>query len=272
VKPVTIIGAGAVGRSIALDLFYKGVPIAGVYSRSGRTAKGLGKRVNARFAGVLDKTSVLSSLIIIAVPDTEIKNVAAIIGKISISLKDTVIVHTSGAFSSAELQLLHKRGGATGSFHPMQTFPRTKQSRLRGIWIAVEGDTRAVAHCRRMAKLLGTHTFPISKEAKVLYHMTGVFASNYFVTLLSVVEKLAGESGIPPSLIWKIYQPIIGQTLRNVVGSSPASALTGPIARGDTETVIRHLRALSAKKMSHLAALYSSLGIETVRLAKEKRR
>ena len=270
-KPVTIIGAGAVGRSIALDLFYKGVPIAGVYSQSGRTAKVIGKKVQARYSGAFDKKSVLSDVIIIAVPDIEIKNVAAVISSISSSLKNSVIVHTSGAFSSAELQLLRKRGGSTGSFHPMQTFPRTKQSRLRGIWIAVEGDARAVDYCRRVAKLLGAHTFPISKEAKVLYHMAGVFASNYFVTLLSAVEKLAVESGIPPSLIWKIYQPIIGQTLRNVVGSSPASALTGPIARGDTETVIRHLRALSAKKMSHLAALYSSLGIETVRLAKEKR-
>ena len=100
--------------------------------------------------------------------------------------------------------------------------------------------------------------------------MAGVFASNYFVTLLSVVEKLAADSGISRRLIWKIYQPIIGQTLRNVVGSSPASALTGPIARGDTETVIRHLRALSTKKLAHLTALYSSLGIETIRLAKEK--
>ena len=271
-KPVTIIGAGAVGRSIALDLFYKGVPIAAVYSHSGRTAKAIGKKVQARYAGAYDKKSVLSGVIIIAVPDTEIKNVAAVIGSISSSLKNTVIVHTSGANSSAELHVLRKRGGSTGSFHPMQTFPRTRPSRLRGIWIAVEGDVRAVELCRRLATILGARTFPISKEAKVLYHMAGVFASNYFVTLLSVVHQLAAESGIPPSLIWKIFQPIIDQTLRNVVGSSPASALTGPIARGDTETVIRHLQALSKKKLSHLAALYSSLGIETVRLAKEKRR
>ncbi len=269
-KPVTIIGAGAVGRSIALDLYNKGVRIDGVYSQSGSTAKVIGKRVKARYSGVLNTTSVVSSLIIIAVPDTEIKNIAAVIGRQSTSLNNCVIVHTSGALSSAELQLLRKRGGATGSFHPMQTFPRATQSRLRGVWIAVEGDTRAVAHCRRLAKLLGAHTFPISKEAKVLYHMAGVFASNYFVTLLSVVEKLAADSGISRRLIWKIYQPIIGQTLRNVVGSSPASALTGPIARGDTETVIRHLRALSTKKLAHLTALYSSLGIETIRLAKEK--
>jgi predicted short-subunit dehydrogenase-like oxidoreductase (DUF2520 family) len=272
VKQVTIIGAGAVGRSIALDLFYKGVEIEGVYSQSGKTARTLGKRVNSKHSGVLDRHSRMSRLIVVAVPDKEIKNVAATIGRILPSLKNRVVIHTSGAFSSAELHRLKKRGGSTASFHPMQTFPRSKAVRMKGIWIAVEGDAQATAQCTELAKILDANTFPISKEAKVLYHMAGVFASNYFVTLLSVVEKLAAESGIPPSLIWKIYRPIIAQTLRNVVRSSPASALTGPIARGDTETVMKHVRALSKKSLSHYGALYSALGIETVNLLNGKKR
>lgn len=270
-KPVTIIGAGAVGRSIALALFYKGIAIDGIYSLSGKSARTLGKKVRSNHSGVLDRHSIMSRLIVVAVPDSAIRTVAGTIGRILPSMKNRTVIHTSGACSSDELHGLKKRGGSTASFHPMQTFPRSKATRLKGIWIAVEGDTRARAQCSALAKILDARTFTISKEAKVLYHMAGVFASNYFVTLLSVVEKLAAESGIPPSLIWKIYQPIIGQTLRNVVGSSPGSALTGPIARGDTVTVMKHVRALSKKSLTPYKALYSALGIETVRLLKEKK-
>jgi predicted short-subunit dehydrogenase-like oxidoreductase (DUF2520 family) len=103
-----------------------------------------------------------------------------------------------------------------------------------------------------------------------LYHASAVFASNYLVTLFSVVEEISGIIRIPKKNIWKIYSPLIFQTIHNAMNSSPAAALTGPIVRGDTETIAKHINALSIPKLRHLALLYSALGIETTRLAKKK--
>lgn len=269
-KPVTIIGAGAVGRSIALALFHGGAKVDGVYSLHGNTARVLSKKVKARISGSIGEISNVADQVILCVPDGKIASVATTLAQQRHSLKNSTILHTSGALSSSELAAVKKQGAAVGSFHPMHTFPRNARISLKGIWCAIEGDTAALKVAKQLAKILHAQTFTISKEEKVLYHTAGVFASNYLVTLLSVVERIAAEVGIPRKNLWKIYGNIIRQTLENVLSSSPAEALTGPIARGDVETVTRHLDALSGKSLNHLLPLYSALGIETARLARKK--
>jgi len=271
VKPVTIIGAGAVGRSIALALFYSGVKIHSVYSRSGRSAVHLGKKVGASFSGMLSALLPIGPNVLVCVPDADITEAAEILSRILPASYRGTVIHTSGSRTSAELYALKKKRCSTGSFHPMQTFPRGKITPLDGVWCAIEGEQKALTVCRQMARILQSHTFVISKEAKVLYHIAGVFASNYVVTLMSVVHDLARASGIPEKNIWKIYHPIIDQSVRNAVKGTPGKALTGPIKRGDTETILTHLAALSNGTTAHLAPLYSALGIEAVRLAKKQR-
>jgi predicted short-subunit dehydrogenase-like oxidoreductase (DUF2520 family) len=271
-KPVTIIGAGAVGRSIALALFYSGVKIHGVYSLSGTSAVQIGKRVKALHCGMLSASSEIGSIVLLCIPDAKIKETATMLARILPSLHTGVVIHTSGARSSAELVPLKGKRCSLGSFHPMQTFPHKKITSFNGVWCAIEGDKAALAVCRQLARKLHAHAFVISKEVKVLYHIAGVFASNYVVTLMSVIQDLAVQSGIPEKNIWKIFRPIIEQAVRNTVQRSPAEALTGPIIRGDTETIVQHLTALSSGAAAHLAPLYSALGIEAVRLAKKQRR
>ncbi|MBI2428277.1 MAG: DUF2520 domain-containing protein [Ignavibacteriales bacterium] len=270
-KPITIIGAGAVGHSIALALFYGGVKIDGIYSLRGKTARALSKKVKARISGPISALSDVSERVILCVPDKEIASVATILTQQCRSLKSRIVLHTSGAHSSSELLPVKIKGASIGSFHPMQTFPANKRISLKGVWCAVEGERSALKFAKQLAKIFHAQTFTISKEEKVLYHAAGVFASNYLVTLLSVVERIAIESGIQRKNLWKIYGNIIRQTLENVLSSSPAEALTGPIARGDVETVAGHLEALSGKKLNYLVPLYSALGIETARLARKKK-
>lgn len=270
-KPITIIGAGAVGRSIALALFRGGVNIDAVYSLHGRSAALLARKVQARTSGLLSEMTHLGTDTIVCVPDNEITSVAAHLVRRNTSLREKTVLHTSGALSSSELRALKKQGASVGSFHPMQTFPKGTMTPLNNVWISIEGDSRAVKFSTLLAKIVHGNTFRISKEAKVLYHTAGVFASNYFVTLLSVVELIAKECGIPQKDIWKVYGPIVRQTLENVISTSPAQALTGPIARGDVVTVSKQLQGLSRKKLNRLVPLYSALGIETARLARKKK-
>ncbi|MDD8019159.1 MAG: DUF2520 domain-containing protein [Bacteroidota bacterium] len=270
-QPITIIGAGAVGRSIAAALLRGGAAINGIYSRSSQSALLLAKKIHCKNFGTVDDIKSVQGVIIAAVPDSQIKSVARRLVLIQKSFKNVIVLHTSGALASDELDILKRKGAATGSFHPMQTFPTFKTTTLKNIWCAAEGDLRARKIARDIATTCGASSFEISKEAKVLYHTAGIFASNYLVTLLSIVEEIALKVKITQSDVWKIYRPIIESTLRNGMETSPAEALTGPIARGDADTINKHLQTLSKKKLDHLVPLYSVLGIETARLAKKKK-
>ncbi|MFA6468078.1 MAG: Rossmann-like and DUF2520 domain-containing protein [Bacteroidota bacterium] len=271
-KSITIIGAGAVGRSLALVFSRSGVTVSGIYSEHGRSAASAAKKVKVKHFGTLEEFRADSSVIIIAVPDGRITDVSRTLASLGSGLRGKIVLHTSGALSSDELSMLRKHGASVGSFHPLQTFPKSLPvTSMKNIWFALEGDDRAISVSRSLAKIIGARTFLLTKKNKTLYHIAAVFASNYQVALFSVVEELSSVLDIPKHQLWNIFKPLITQTLNNVFATSPVEALTGPIARGDYKTISKHLAVLEAsKKMKHLIPLYSTLGVETAKLAKRK--
>jgi predicted short-subunit dehydrogenase-like oxidoreductase (DUF2520 family) len=272
-KKISIIGAGAVGRSIALALFQAGQAPEGIYSEQGKSAARLAKTTRTKKYGSLDQFVLTSDIVIISIPDNRIPDVVKDLSGMVRSLKGKIILHTSGSLTSDELAVLHKKGASVGTFHPLQTFPKSKdRSTMKGIWCAIEGDARAVTASKGLAAKIGAKSFEVPKKLKTLYHVAAVFSSNYQVTLFSVVEELAAEIKIPKNQLWKIFRPLVTQTMENVFEASPEEALTGPIARGDYQTISKHLKALeSSKKLEHLIPLYSTLGVETAKLAKRKK-
>lgn len=271
-KNISLIGAGAVGRSIALALFYSGVQLSGVHSKNGFSAINIGKRVKAKKYGTLETFNEKPRVIIIATKDSEIRSVAKFIYHQFPSLSGVTVIHTSGALTSGELKILKQKGASVGSFHPLQTFPKKNITgkEFKDIWVAVEGDKKAITTCKRIASTVKANHFPVSAKDKILYHTAGVFASNYLVTLLSVVEKIAIKVKISQKDIWKIFLPILVKTIENVITTSPKDSITGVIERGDVAMVKKHLHSLQQHKLSHIAPLYAVLGMETVRLVKEK--
>ncbi len=271
--PITIIGAGAVGYALALSLHKKHYFINAVFSKSGKSARLLGKKVGASQRGILSKRSRDKGIFFIAVPDDEIKNVVRRLLYRQSDFSDSLVFHTSGALSSDVLLPLKKKGAAVGSFHPLQTFPRSKigSVTLREVFVAVEGDPKAVVAGKRIALGMGTRPFILSSQQKVLYHIAAVFGSNYFVTLLSVVEELGLRIGVSRKKIITMIEPLILQSLKNVRSGSASSALTGPIARGDVRTINKHRSALKTAKLRHISELYSALAKATTRLATRKK-
>lgn len=272
-RRVTIIGAGPVARSFAQGLTASGVQVTGIYSRTGRSAKRLARRIKAKYSGELNAGAVLEKIVLLAVPDDAVGDVAAALSSHKDITSGSVVLHTSGALTSDVLKGVKKRGASTGSIHPLQTFPGGKRTVLRTIWCAVEGDAAAVRSAMEIAKRTGMHPFRLAKKDKVLYHAAAVFASNYQVTVLSVVEHLASAARIPSRDVWKVFRPLITAATENVYATSPVQALTGPIARGDLETVKSHIAALAGRKgLEHLVSLYAALGVETAALAQRKKR
>ena len=271
--PVTIIGAGPVGSALALALKKKEYQVRVVFSRKGKSAKALGQRILAPHARLRStKRFGVEGIIFIAVPDDEIENVVHILSRSHEDFSRSIIFHTSGALSSKILSPLERKGATVGSFHPVQTFPKSKVTSgwLEDIWIGIEGDKKAVVAARRIVHDFAARSFVLSSRQKVLYHVAAVFSSNYFVTLLSVVEELGKRIHLPRRKLISIVEPLILQSLMNVKKSSAASALTGPIARGDVQTLKRHRLELGKKGLRNISQLYSALAKETSRLASRK--
>ena len=271
--PITFIGAGAVGCALALSLHKKRYFIRAIFSKSGKSAKLLGKTVGASQSGNLTAQSLENGILFIAVPDDEIKNVVRRLLRSNRDFSGSIIFHTSGALSSDALLPLKKKGASVGSFHPLQTFPNSTIGAVNfsEIFVALEGDGKAVAAGKRIARTLGSRPFVLSSQQKVLYHIAAVFSSNYFVTLLSIVEELGSRIGVSRKKIIAMVEPLILRSLKNVRAASASSALTGPVARGDVRTISKHRSALKGKKLRHISELYTALAHATKRLSSKKK-
>lgn len=205
-----------------------------------------------------------ADLVIIATPDAAITDVALELAAQEAVTQRHVVLHLSGLLDRTALTSLAPTGAGLGSFHPLQTIadPLTAPARLQGAYAGIEGDDRAVRTGQSLAHSLGMRPILLTAQAKPAYHAGAVFASNYLVTLAGVAERLAREAGIPPDDARRIYLPLVGGTAENL-NAGAAQALTGPVLRGDLQTVRAHLAALNPDDRD----LYCRLGLATVGLA-----
>jgi predicted short-subunit dehydrogenase-like oxidoreductase (DUF2520 family) len=209
----------------------------------------VGSAVSARLAerGIpLDETT--PALVLLCVPDRAIGEVAA---EIPVG---PWVAHASGATPLSALAPHERRFG----LHPLQSFSRLRGAeQLDGVWGAVTAESdeaRAVA--RWLAEALGLRPFDLAEEGRVAYHAGAAMASNYLVTLRAAAGSLLEAAGAPPEAL----DPLI----RGVVDGG--FELTGPIARGDWETVERHLAVIRAER-PELEELYVVLAEATARIA-----
>jgi predicted short-subunit dehydrogenase-like oxidoreductase (DUF2520 family) len=138
--------------------------------------------------------------------------------------------------------------------------------RLRGATFGVEGDGDARALAERLVAACEGRVLSIRPGGKALYHAAAVFASNYAVALLSIAGRLMGEAGIAAEDAQPALTALAAGAVENVAALGPAAALTGPVARGDAETVARHLARLSGRDRG----VYCLLALEALELARAR--
>ena len=264
-KPrVAIVGAGNLGSALAISLRRAGYTIESVLARSRsaslKKAQKLAKEVGARSL-VLPTHDLHADLIWFCVPDSEIARAAHALAA-KIEWKGKIALHSSGALTSDELHVLRERGAAVASVHPMMTFvrgarfPRTQPS-LAGVPFAMEGDAAAVRAARRIVGDLGGQSYSIRKADKAVYHAWGTFASPLLTALLATTEEVAAVAGVSRKAAKQRMISILRQTLANYAAFGAAGAFSGPIVRGDVDTVKKHLRVLRATPIVH--GVYRSL-------------
>lgn len=207
------------------------------------------------------------TVLILAVPDGAIAEAAWDMAQLGPAPAACAALHLSGALSTDPLAPLHGAGYATGSMHPLQTIanPLTGADRLVGSAFALAGEPVAVRAARRLVGALAGRAILVPPALRPLYHAGAVTASNYLVTLAATAASMLRSAGVEGDDALHALLPLMRGTLANLEEIGLPGALTGPIQRGDTETVRLHLARLSGEAR----AVYCALGIETLRLARE---
>jgi predicted short-subunit dehydrogenase-like oxidoreductase (DUF2520 family) len=217
--------------------------------------------------GSLSEATDGAELVLIATPDDAIAAVAAeLVAGRAIS-RDQVVLHLSGLLDKTALSQLEETGAALGSFHPVQSVaePASAAERLKGAYVGIEGDERALVAAERLANTLRMLPVRILAESKPAYHAGAAFVANYTVALVGVAERLARSAGVPSDVAARLYLPLLGGAVANLTSLGPAAALTGAVRRGDVQTIQSHLEALGPEDRE----LYRTVGRAAVLLARE---
>ena len=223
---IAVIGAGRLGGVLARALRAAGFVVIGPLRRDDQVPD--------------------ADIALLCVPDSAIPAVA-----FAARPHFRLVGHVSGATSLEDVDF---------SIHPLQTFTGDEAPDIfHGLGVATDGRTpEAVAVADRLATTLGAQPFRVDDEHRAGYHAAASFAANFVLTVLDAAEQLAAQAGVERAHL----APLVRQTVDNWAARGSASVLTGPIVRGDEETVARQ-RAASAD----FAELFDALAAATREIA-----
>ena len=206
----------------------------------------------------------LGDWIFLAVRDSAIPSAVDQLTRIPCDWSHKTVVHLSGSFGLTPLQPLANQGASIASMHPLQTFtyPSGRES-LDTIFYSLMGDKAVTSTLQTwIREKHGTYKM-VTEEQKQLLHLAAVFASNYMVSLFHVVELIL-DNKIPLSAL----EPIVRTTLENILKNGPSRSLSGPVQRGDVDTIQRHLGQL--KNDTARLRMYKQLGLEALDIAEQQ--
>jgi predicted short-subunit dehydrogenase-like oxidoreductase (DUF2520 family) len=265
-RAIGLVGPGRAGAGLALALTQAGYSVR----LHGRRKKNLPKPLALTVGDGVTPPTWLGDveILILAVRDDAITPLAESLAKARAISERHVVLHLSGVQGQEALGPLVTSRAALGSLHPLQTIvePDLAPARLKGAWAAVEGMPRAVAAGEQLAEAVGMRPFRIATKAKPIYHAGAVFASNYLVVVEAVAQRLLRHAGLSDADAWAALRPLVEGTIENLSRHEPREALTGPVVRGDTATIDRHLRSLAMDD----AQLYRALGRAALELAQKQ--
>ncbi|MEA3253394.1 MAG: DUF2520 domain-containing protein [Chloroflexota bacterium] len=267
-QKIGFIGAGPVGTAFGVRLSQQNYEVSAVYDLNPTAAQ--------RFARAIPGCHVYESgqdfadavgFVFITTPDDIIPKVAAQLNW----HPGQVVIHCSGASSTDILEPARQKGAMVGCIHPCQTFASIDQAieNLPGSTFAIEAEAPVLGMLKGIVSALSGNWLRLKAEDKALYHAAAAIVCNYFCTIVKVATDLWQNFGKSTAEATQAYMPILRATVNNIGSVGLPNCLTGPIARGDLNTIRKHIDALGGKAPSVLA-LYKALGMETVPIALAK--
>jgi predicted short-subunit dehydrogenase-like oxidoreductase (DUF2520 family) len=266
---ICILGLGNWGSSLAHAVTVAELPLREVVVRKRKRLRGLPLTMWKR--AQLD-----ADVLWLCVPDSAIAPVAARIAKLRPNLKGQIVIHSSGALSLEPLQAVMAAGAKVAAVHPMMSFPTSFPAHdpvsLKGVPFGVEADESCRRVTQSLVRRLGGRPFVLPPGHKTLYHLAGMMASPLLVSHLVAATEIAARAGFSSAQALQVIEPITRATVEAFFRRGAAKSFSGPIARGDHDTIRLHLQALEVHPM--LAGVYRSLAhyaMETLPASGRKR-
>lgn len=266
---INIIGAGRLGLSLARALLENNCakPLT-IYNRRLEPAL---EAIRTWGPGNAVETLAdlpLADITLITAPDDAIARIAAQLAQSHLASPGQMVAHCSGVLGSEVLSPLRESGGLIASIHPLRAFRagNVPFNAFQGCDCVVEGDAQVAQALTTLFTRIGAHVMPIQASKKAVYHAAAVMASNYLITLAGCANTLFHEAGLSDALAQNITNNLMQNSLTNLKETRQASlALTGPLARGDIQTITKHLNAIPSES---IRTLYRAAGLATLPLTR----
>ena len=283
---IAIIGAGRIGTTIAYTIAFKNqknieiisiaTPTKKSLDRAKKTLRSFSKKI--LFTNDNKKAATEANCIFICTPDDIIKTVCKEIfdknnpQNINKEEENIFAVHFSGSKPLKDLESARKAGAGTLSLHPLKSFAsipaaiKTIKNTEYGITCNTPGGERLA---KKIVDTLGGRSIVVEDSKKPLYHAAACVASNYLVTLIDYAVYINEKAGIKPEDSIKGLLSLIEGTVKNISGSGTKKSLTGPIARGDTGTIMDHMKNFKENLSNKDTEIYRLMGKKTAGIAKQ---
>ncbi len=268
---IAVVGAGKLAHSLVPSLLEAGYNVSLIISKNINSAKTLSFKNNIeKYSDSIDVLNFRHKIIFLTVPDGQIKKTAELISTKKLKFNLMLIVHFSGAESSAILKSLQIKGAAAASFHIMQTFPTKRKTLIKNTFAAVEtGNSTAEKFLFNMAKKLSLYPFSLKEDEKTIYHLAGVFISNFLISNFYSAEK-AFSNLINKVDFFSLFNPIFNSTIINIKNLGTVEALSGPVERGDLETIKNHISSIKKLKDKLLLRNYLTQSLVLLEVVKKR--
>lgn len=264
---VGIIGAGSVGSAIGVLLQAKGNSIVGVSSRSEASALSLARRLGVKVFPP-EKIAYHADILLLTVNDSSIAEVVDDLTKKKAFKLGQVVIHFSGSLPAEIMASVRNFGAHIVSIHPLQSCAGVEVAikNLPQSVFSIEGDQQAFRVAERLVRDLEGCFFYIDGKDKMLYHAAAVMISNFTVTMADITKRILQGLSVPPELAMRGMLTLLKGTVANIEAFGTPQALTGPIARGDTNVVSQHIAKLH-DSMPELVTVYKEMAFQTLEVA-----
>ena len=244
---IAIIGSGNVAWHLAPELENAGHRVVEIYNRTPKNAKALQNRLyHAEINPSLDFSESEAEIFIICIPDDAIEETAQ-----EIALpENAIIIHTSGSQSINKLAYTTTEN--IGVFYPLQTFTKSKRISFEDVPILIEAENTYTAKAlKRLGKSISKKVIQLGSKDRMAIHVAAVFACNFTNYLFGTAEDILKRQGFD----FELLRPLIAETINKSLDIGPENAQTGPAARGDLQTLDKHLDFLEKSEYKDLYQL-----------------
>lgn len=232
---ISIIGTGNVAYHLGKRIIEKGFTVKQVIGRNSEKVAWLAQQLQTEGCIEWEQISAHSDLYIIAVSDDAIPSVSR---KLSLTLQDKLVVHTSGSITSTALQPFFNH---FGTFYPLQTFSLKSQPDFENLPIFINANSKeSLEQLRLLGQSITSKIYELSDDKRIVLHIAAVFVNNFTNHLFKIGQDILKKEQIP----FDVLKPLIHETIRKIEYHTPESMQTGPAKRRDISTIEKHLAYL----------------------------